>query len=97
MTETTIKALQVQLNNLARNIEYNNKITEGLVQQVSGIGSDLKDFKMGDSKWKENVDLFISEMSPVKSGLHTVQSMNTFIKWLGFPAIGSVLTYWLLK
>jgi hypothetical protein len=72
---------QVQI--LAQKIDHNTKITENVIQQVSGIGSDLKAFKI--------------EMLPVQDGLRTIQSLNKFIKWLGLPAIGALISYWLLK
>lgn len=50
-----------------------------------------------DLKWKGTVVTFMTEMTPVKDGLRTVQSINKFIKWLGFPAIGAVVAYWIMK
>jgi len=38
---------------------------------------------------------FKSEMMPIREGIHTVQTLNKFIKWLGFPAIGAFIM-WLL-
>jgi hypothetical protein len=72
-----------KIDDLSKKVEYNNRITEGVVQQVSGLGSDLKAFKL--------------EMLPVQEGLHTIQSLNRFVKWLGLPALGALIAYWFMK
>jgi len=37
------------------------------------------------------------EMLPLKDGIHTLQSLNKFFKWLGLPAIGAIIAYWYIK
>ena len=50
-----------------------------------------------DMKWKEGVDGYMTEMLPVKDGVHAIQTLNKFAKWAGLPAIGAAAAYWLVK
>lgn len=96
--------MQEQLNQLTAALAANTELTEQMANHVSGLGSDLKAFKIEDAKWKTDdfkwkgsVNVFMEEMSPVKDGLHTFQSINKFIKWLGFPAIGAFIAWLFMK
>lgn len=50
-----------------------------------------------DMRWKGTVDEYMKEMSPVKDGLRTIQSLNKFAKWVGLPAVGALVAYFLTK
>ena len=56
-----------------------------------------EEYASSDAKWKEGVDGYMTEMLPVKDGVHAIQTLNKFAKWIGFPAIGAMLAYWVMK
>lgn len=75
-----------QVADLASKIDYNNKITESAIQQISAVGSDLKAFKQEMKPWLE-----------AKIGLHllwrwgisipiivaTILGVKTMLHWFG--------------
>ena len=48
-------------------------------------------------KWEEEyhnrINQFMDEMLPIKDGLHTVQKINTFLKWVGIPSLIALLLW----
>ncbi len=75
-----------QVEELSKKIDYNNKITESAIQQISAVGSDLKSFKQEMKPWLE-----------AKIGLHllwrwgisipiivaTILGIKTMLHWFG--------------
>jgi hypothetical protein len=85
--EKQLEQLSAQVNTLAHSQEYNNKITEGLVQQVSGIGSDLKAFKQEMKPWLEakvGLNLLWRWGLSIPIIIAIILGIKTFIGWLGF-------------
>ena len=48
------------------------------------------------SHWEKS-NSFMTEMVPLQDALHTVQSLNKFIKWLGIPSLLAFITYLFVK
>lgn len=65
--------------------------------KIDTIDKKLDAYIVSDVSWKNTVEAFMQGMTPVKDGLHTVQSINKFFKWLGLPALGAFLFYWFTK
>lgn len=65
--------------------------------KIDTIDKKLGDYIKKDESWKVTVEAFMTSMTPVRDGLHTVQSLNKFFKWLGLPALGAFLFYWFTK
>jgi hypothetical protein len=95
------KAMIEQINKLtdgfeklSHSLEYNNKITEGIVQQVSALGSDVKDIKRKHEQFKDEMQPWLE----AKIGLNllwrwlvtipviiaVLYASKTFLYWLGF-------------
>lgn len=72
-------------------------IQEKVNGKIDRIDTKIDEYIKGDLKWKETVDTFVTEMAPVKDGVHALQLVNKFVKWLGFPAIGAILVYLFMK
>lgn len=81
--------------------ELKDAITATIQEKVNGkidrIDKKIDEYIVGDLEWKKGVDTFITELTPVKDGLHVAQSLNKFFKWLGLPALGALLFYFLTK
>lgn len=76
-----------QVKILADKIEYNNKITEGVVQQVSGVASDLKAFKEEMKPWLEakiGLTLIKRWALGIPIVVAVLVALKTLIGWLGF-------------
>ncbi len=65
--------------------------------KIDSINTKLDVYIKKDLDWKDTVETFMTGMAPVKDGLHTIQSLNKFLKWLGLPALGALLFYWFTK
>lgn len=65
--------------------------------KIDSINTKLDAYIEKDLDWKDTVETFMTGMTPVKDGLHTIQSLNKFFKWLGLPALGALLSYWFTK
>lgn len=81
------QSLSKQIKELSEALERNTKITENVVQQVSGVGSDVKKIKAD-----------MVELQPVKEFVRTLNSVNKFLKWGGLTVAGVVaLVYAMVK
>jgi len=76
---------QVQL--LSEKIDQNTRMTENVIQQVSGIGSDLKAFKQEMKPWLEakiGISLLVRWFIAVPVLVATIYGLKTIIGWFGF-------------
>ena len=77
--------------------EVTNTVRVVVNGKIDAIDKKLDAYIVGDMKWKETVDEFMVELTPVKDGVHAVQSINKFFKWIGLSSIGAVVLYWFTK
>ncbi len=52
--------------------------------------------KKAETHWEKS-NKFMEELKPARDGIMTMQSLNRFFKWLGLPALGATVAYWILK
>ena len=79
--------IEEQITSLAEKIDYNNKITENLTQQVSGVASDLKAFKSEMKPWLEakiGLNLLWRWGVTVPVIIGVIVGFKTLLGWLGF-------------
>lgn len=81
--------------------EIKDAITITIQEKVNGkidrMNTKLDVYISDDMRWKESVDTYMTDMRPVKDGVHAIQTMNRFVKWLGLPALGAMMAYWIAK
>lgn len=81
--------------------ELKDAITITIQEKVNGkidrMNTKLDVYISDDMRWKDGVDIYMTEMRPVKDGVHAIQTMNRFVKWLGLPALGALVAYWIAK
>lgn len=65
--------------------------------KIDRIDKKLDEYIDGDMHWKTTVDSYMTEMMPLKDGVHAIQTLNRFVKWLGLPALGALVVYWYTK
>ena len=68
-------------------IKYNNSITEGLVHNVSAVGSDLQAFKKEMKPWLEakiGLNLVWRWAIGIPVIIGVLLSIKTLLAWLGF-------------
>jgi len=78
-------ARQVQI--LTDKIDQNTKLTEAVIQQVSGVSSDLKAFKQEMKPWMEakiGLNLLWRWGITIPVIVATLVGMKTVLNWLGF-------------
>lgn len=88
MTKEQLEELKTEVASTVR-VVVNGKI--------DAIDKKFDAYVMQDMQWKETVDEFMVELTPVKDGVHAVQSINKFFKWIGLSSIGAVILYWFAK
>jgi hypothetical protein len=97
-----MKALRLKLEtHMDEENENYGKMTREFTDKLDKyVVADMKwkeEYIIADTKFKEDVIAYMTEMLPVKEGLHWVQTLNKFAKWAGLPAIGAMAAYWLVK
>lgn len=77
------------------------KFVNGKIRAVDVKIEEIKDWTVnhaeGERAFQMRVEEYMVEMLPLKDGIHTLQSLNKFFKWLGLPAIGAIIAYWYIK
>lgn len=81
--------------------EIKEAITITIQEKVNGkidrMNTKLDVYISDDMRWKTGVEEYMTDMRPLKDGVQMIQTMNRFVKWLGLPAIGALLYYWIAK
>jgi hypothetical protein len=92
MTPDQIKKLKDEL------VEATEQVVKLTVNgKIDKISTRLEEYINEDSEWKGDVEEYMGEMRPLKEGIHAIQTINKFIKWLGLPALGAIVAYWVIK
>lgn len=86
-----MKALRTKLETHMDNEDENYR------KMTREVTDKLDKYIEADIKWKVGVDGYMTEMLPVKDGVHAIQTLNKFAKWAGLPAIGAAVAYWFVK
>jgi len=81
--------------------ELKEALTITIQEKVNGkidrMNTKFDTYIDDDMRWKKTVDSALTELLPVREGLIMAQTLNKFLKWVGLPAIGALLFYWLSK
>lgn len=77
------------------------KFVNGKIRAVDAKVEEIKNWTVhhaeGERAFQRRVEDYMVEMLPVKDGIHTIQSINKFLKWLGLPALGALVAYFITK
>ncbi len=80
-------SLEVKVHSLMEKMDYNTKLTENLMQQISGVGSDLKAFKKEMKPWLEakiGLNLIWRWAIAIPVVVATLVGIKTLLAWIGF-------------
>lgn len=77
--------------------EVTNTVRVVVNGKIDSLDKKIDTYVSGDLKWKETVDTFMGELMPIKEGMRALQYINKFFKWVGFPAVGVTVFYWMFK
>ncbi len=77
------------------------KFVNGKIRAVDAKVEEIKDWTInhaeGERAFQRRVEDYMVEMLPVKDGVHTIQSINKFLRWLGLPALGALIAWLYIK
>jgi len=71
-----------------------NKHVNGHIRDMNQKLDDH--MKLACVHWKTS-NAFMERMAPVDQGVTWLKTTNSFLKWLGLPALGAFLYYWFYK
>lgn len=79
--------IEEKVHELMGKMDYNTKLTENLIQQISGVGSDLKAFKLEMKPWLEakiGLNLLFRWFIAIPVMVATIYGLKTILGWFGF-------------
>jgi hypothetical protein len=79
-----------EIQEIREELEIINKKVDSL---VTSQNKHLVDQQIRDTK----MDAFIEDIKPILEAKTVLVSFNKFLKWIGLPAIGSVVAYYLFR